>query len=161
MNTDDAKAMALSLMAKHGLKNFATYSATTNSWGGELWCFKFTNAKRRFGGCNTTTRTITLSKPLVELNDERHVRNTILHEIAHALAPKEVWHGPAWKRIALSIGCTGARLYGEDVIRPPAKWIGTCPNGHTTRRHRRLNQSCGRCNSKYDGRFRFVWTLAE
>lgn len=38
------------------------------------------------------------------------LRNTVLHEIAHLMAPG-AHHGPAWKRAALSIGCTAERCH--------------------------------------------------
>ena len=55
------------------------------------WQFKFDNSKRRFGQCvygrkyGLPYHMIKLSKPLVALNSEEQVRDTILHEIAHAL----------------------------------------------------------------------------
>ena len=47
----------------------------------------------------------------------REVRDTILHEIAHALAGAKARHGPAWKAIAKRLGATPkARAEeGEDV----------------------------------------------
>ena len=38
--------------------------------------------------------------------DPREVRDTILHEIAHALAGAKAKHGPAWKAIARRLGAT-------------------------------------------------------
>jgi hypothetical protein len=51
------------------------------------WSFQFDSAKLAFGKCNFTDRVISLSRHLVELNNEAEVRDTVLHEIAHALAP--------------------------------------------------------------------------
>lgn len=54
------------------------------------WCpeyrFRFDKATRRFGCCWGNLKLITLSKTLTEMNDESEVLNTILHEIAHAIA---------------------------------------------------------------------------
>ena len=72
MNLKDAEELALSLMRKHGLSH---------------WEFGFDRAKRRFGACNFSKKRISLSKYLTEVNEIEQVRDTILHEIAHALAP--------------------------------------------------------------------------
>jgi predicted SprT family Zn-dependent metalloprotease len=81
------------------------------------WQFRFDRATRRFGCCNHKSKTISLSTVLVGLNDKREVRDTILHEIAHALAgPKVRAHGREWREIALRIGCNGRRCYGDEVL---------------------------------------------
>jgi len=69
------------------------------------WSFGWHNAKRTFGTCNYCTRKISLSKPLTAIQTEKHVEDTILHEIAHALTPGS-GHGPEWKRQAILLGCT-------------------------------------------------------
>jgi predicted SprT family Zn-dependent metalloprotease len=143
-----AAEMAKELMAMHGLDD---------------WEFRFDNGKRRFGRCSPGSKLITLSIHLTHLNDEKEVCNTILHEIAHALAPKCAHHGPSWRRIAKSIGCTGDRCC-NDAITPPGKWVGSCSVcGYTlpNTRHRRSNISCGRCEPRgYDPQFRIVWTAS-
>jgi predicted SprT family Zn-dependent metalloprotease len=144
MKLNDAESLALDLMGKHGLHD---------------WQFKFDNALRRFGLCKTRIRVISLSKRLVELNEEPRVRDCILHEIAHALAPKDETHGSEWKRIAKSIGCDGKRCYDPDVVTPPSRWVGTCPAcGNTLKSIRRRRVSCGKCNPTFDRRFLLVWT---
>lgn len=72
MNLLEAKKMAEEEMKKHGLLE---------------WSFSFDNAIERFGSCRLTSKKISLSKKLIELNSIERVRNTLLHEIAHALAP--------------------------------------------------------------------------
>src|SRR5918993_2384857 len=81
MNLYEAAHLARSLMKEHGLDG---------------WAFGFDHARRRFGACNYTRRRITLSRPLVLLNGIDEVRDTILHEIAHALCPSDK-HGPRWR----------------------------------------------------------------
>jgi len=71
VGSNAARILAVTLMQQHGLVG---------------WTFKFDHARRRFGCCNFTRRTISLSRPLTFLNDDAEVRDTILHEIAHALA---------------------------------------------------------------------------
>jgi len=145
MDLESARKLAVDLVAAHGLA--------------PRWKFAFDRATRRFGNCDYTYRRITLSAPLTLLNDEAKVKDTILHEIAHALAPKGAGHGPAWKTIAQSIGCTPLRCYGEEVRMPSQKYVGVCPTCATTiSRSRRKRLSCGRCDRKFYPRHLFVWS---
>lgn len=147
MNLHDALLMAKQLMAEHGLNN---------------WNFKFDRAKVRFGLCSYKTQTISLSAELVSINDEAKVRDTILHEIAHALAPRGSNHNYEWQRVARSIGCTAMRCH--DATTPDAPWLLVCPNcDQRIKRFRRTNskRACKRCCDRYNyGRFteEFVMT---
>src|SRR5436190_12975378 len=85
------------------------------------WSFKFDRSKVSFGKCHYGKKQISVSRYLVELNGEDEVRDTILHEIAHALAPRGAGHGTAWRSVAKSIGCNGRRCYGAEVARPAPK----------------------------------------
>ena len=108
MNLYAARDLAQQLMRQHGLHD---------------WHFRFDHARRRFGSCRcgAGTKMITLSRPLTFLNDEPQVRDTILHEIAHALTPGD-GHGPRWKRKCVEIGANPQRTYGDDeVVSPPRK----------------------------------------
>lgn len=93
------------------------------------WKFKFDSAKRRFGQCNYSKRYISLSKPLTIANDEDEVRDTILHEIAHALTPGH-GHDHIWKSICRSIGANPQRCYTSEQVQgieaPYALYCPTC-----------------------------------
>lgn len=103
VDLDDATRLAFLYMRLHELDD---------------WQFRLDRATSRFGSCNHRCKTITMSRLLVTLNDKREVRDTILHEIAHALAgPKVRAHGREWREIALRIGCNGRRCYGGEVLR--------------------------------------------
>lgn len=67
------------------------------------WKFAFDNATRRMGLCNFTTRTISVSRHYAQHADEAHVRDTVLHELAHAFTPR-AGHGPRWKAMARKLG---------------------------------------------------------
>jgi predicted SprT family Zn-dependent metalloprotease len=127
------------------------------------WWFSFDNAKRRFGVCNFGLKKIGLSSHLVKLNDESHVRNTILHEIAHALVGRKHGHDAVWRAKAIEIGCDGNRCYSSEVTKPEARYIGVCPNGHTSRRHKKPNPkrliSCGKCCSTFNSDYLIKWSL--
>jgi len=123
------------------------------------WSFAFDRSKVRFGKCDYRRKQISLSRYLVELNGEEEIRDTILHEIAHALAPRGAGHGPVWRSLALSIGCNGRRCYGHEVARPAPKYRGTCPScRRVIYRHRRTVIACGRCAGVFDPKYVFDWS---
>lgn len=84
-------AMARSLMDEHGL--------------GE-WTFAFLEAERRLGDCNFEDRVIRIGRTHALDASDAEVRDTVLHEIAHALAGPEARHGALWKATARRIGAT-------------------------------------------------------
>ena len=131
-------------MAEHGLDD---------------WTFVFDRAVRRAGKCSYSTRTISLSSPLTRLHDEDEVRETILHEIAHALTPGE-GHSAVWRRMAVRIGSTGERCVDAEAPKVPGAWLGTCPAGHTTERHRAPQRvlSCLKCSRTFSWDAVFTWT---
>src|SRR4051794_26770877 len=106
MNLIEARNLARQLMDLHGLAD---------------WSFAYDRARRRFGSCRWRKKQITLSHPLTLLNTEAQVRDTILHEIAHALAPN-AGHGPKWKAACRRVGAKPARCYTDaDVVSPSRK----------------------------------------
>lgn len=146
MELHKAQELANELMQKHGIKE-------------KGWRFAFDNARRRFGSCKYRPKLITLSKQLTSLNDEYRVKNTILHEIAHALTPGH-HHDWVWKAKAREIGCDGDRCYsGEEVATPESKYIAICSGcGTTHKKHRKPTRasSCGHCSG---GRFNPTFKL--
>ena len=149
MNTDATRDLARALMDEHGLKD---------------WTLAFDRAKNRAGNCIRKQRTISLSKPLMSLWTTGQVRDTILHEIAHALTPDDRGHGREWRVMCRKIGADPTRTWGHDGERQiEGKHLGTCPSGHTIRRHRRSKArvSCSMCNSAgFDSRYLFTWKEA-
>ena len=114
MNLLLAQNLANELILEHKLKN---------------WTFRYDHARRRFGSCNFSKKEITLSKILTELNSPPAVRQTLIHEIAHALAGPRAAHGEKWKTIVLKLGGEPARCYSHTEIQlPPAKYTARCPH---------------------------------
>src|SRR5688572_3559603 len=77
------------------------------------WSLTFNKSTSRLGQCWHFQKTIVLS--LMHLNTASlpEMRDTILHEIAHALiGPDGNSHGEKWKQKALEIGCT-SEVCGE------------------------------------------------
>lgn len=127
------------------------------------WTFAFDNAKKRAGACDYTRRRITVSRYLSARYDDETNRQTLLHEVAHALAGARAGHGAAWKRVAQELGYTGGVTHRGETAVELAPWVGVCPAGHVAYRHRRATRpvSCARCAPTYDARFVFEWRRRE
>ncbi len=135
VDLDDARDLGRTLLRQHGL--------------GE-WSLVFDRAKRRAGSCRYADRTLTLSTPLTLLYDEAEVRDTLLHEIAHALAGPQHGHDEVWRATARRVGCSAQRCVSPDAPRVPGDWQGRCPQGHTAERYRRPTRLllCSRCRQR-------------
>ena len=113
MDLRDAYALAEHLLDHHGLRD---------------WQVAYDSAKRRAGVCRFRDRTIGLSAPLTALHSEDDVRDTILHEIAHALAGPRHGHdatGAGWRR-ASAAAASGASPPTRRGSRPPG-WASARP----------------------------------
>lgn len=88
--------------------------------------FKWDRSVRRFGLCSQRQQFISMSEKLTLLNNEEQFLDTLLHEISHALSPRDSHHNHQWKKIAQSIGCSGERCYSNGVITPKATWQLIC-----------------------------------
>ena len=82
MDLRDAFAMAEYLLEVHGLDD---------------WDVSYNSAKRRAGICHFAEQTLGLSAPLTAVHSEEDVRDTILHEIAHALVGPAHAHDATWR----------------------------------------------------------------
>ncbi len=129
----------------------------------ESWTFAFDNAKRRAGACDYTRKRITVSRYLAARYDDETNRQTLLHEIAHALAGARAGHGSGWKRTALALGYTGGVTHHGETATELAPWVGVCPAGHVAYRHRKATRptSCAKCSRRFDERHLFTWTRRE
>jgi predicted SprT family Zn-dependent metalloprotease len=128
-----ARELATQLMAQHGLTE---------------WQFVFNANKRRAGVCRYPVRgrpgRIALSKHYVLRNPADEVRDTILHEIAHALVGSGHGHDEVWKARCVAVGARPERCYGEAVEMPKGKWRATCGGcGKEHDRHRRPKRLTG------------------
>lgn len=72
--------------------------------GLEHWALLFSAGQRSLGACRSRDKTILLSRHHALNANSKEVKDTVLHEIAHALAGPKAGHGPVWKEIASRIG---------------------------------------------------------
>lgn len=114
MELQGARELMDAALAQHGLDELG-------------WQGRFDEAKKRFGICKMREKIISLSRPLVLLNPEDEVRDTILHEIAHALAwerhRENCHHDARWRRICKEIGARAVATYDDEVAQPDLPWV--------------------------------------
>jgi len=92
---DEAKAIAHEVMDEHGLRQ-------------DGWRFEWDRATSRFGQCRYNHRAISMSAVMTVHRTADEVRQTMIHEAAHALTKGEN-HNRVWLAKARSMGYTGAR----------------------------------------------------
>lgn len=100
------------------------------------WTFDFDRATTREGLCDYAKKRITYSGPILPHRTREEFRQTMLHEIAHAMTPGAK-HGPAWKAMARKLGYTGSRTADANAgIRAVQKEremkrdVGYAPDGY-------------------------------
>jgi predicted SprT family Zn-dependent metalloprotease len=143
---NEIEKLAKEMMQSHGLLN---------------WRFAWNNTRASFGKCKHGSRMIELSRILSPLRPMDEVKNTILHEIAHALVGGGHGHDMAWRYKFVSIGGNGKRCSStanidmEQVKTSGINYAGTCVNGHTVVRYRmpKRESSCAICSSRFDRRY--------
>ena len=145
MDLDAACRLGRELLDLHGLSG---------------WTLVLDRAKRRAGVCRHARREIGLSAPLTALHPEAEVRDTLLHEIAHALVGPRHGHDEVWRAAAHRIGCTGQRCTDPQVPGVEGDWVGSCPAGHRVTRHRRPSRpgSCVTCFRGFSADHLLTWT---
>lgn len=127
------------------------------------WSFGFDSAKRRVGACHFANKRITVSRYLVPLLDDDDIHQTLLHEVAHALAGPTAGHNRSWLNIARGLGYEGGVRHHSPGAIEVAPWVGSCPNGHEVYRFKRpgRDMSCSRCSRTFNPAFVFRWQHRE
>ena len=145
MDLTQARELAATLMTRHRLTG---------------WRLVFDDAKTRAGVCRPDRREIGLSRALTHLHSPEQVTDTVLHEIAHALAGPGHGHDRKWRLIAQRIGCSGERCMPPDAPTIDGDWVGTCAAGHRTTAHRRpvRVRSCLGCSPTFNVSALITWT---
>jgi len=122
MDLEMARIKATILMHEHGLLAAG-------------WKFDFSRGKKTLGLCSYSNRTIFLSRHFAEINSwDPEMKDTVLHEIAHALVGHKHGHDWFWKMKCREIGANPNRLAtGEGLVapkrNPEKKYKATCSCG--------------------------------
>lgn len=137
------------------------------------WKIKWGKSKKNYGLCYYSKKLIVLSEFLFQrLEDKRNMVNTVLHEVAHAIAgyktvlirgkKKTKHHTKEWKDACILVGarperCSSASL--DDNLED-YKYTLVCPECGTTHSQSRMpkyKESCAKCQPKfYDEKYRFT-----
>ena len=128
----EVAAEAERLMSRHGLTG---------------WSFQFEDASKQAGVCVFGLNVIGLSRLYCLHATDPQVRDTILHEIAHALVGPKHNHDAAWKAAARSIGCVGDRCHKVEFA--PPRYIARCITcGWAVKRNvRKRGATCKACRT--------------
>ncbi len=136
----EVESLAHRLIARH----------QTTSGLGRTWRFDFALSSSRAGACNERDRRIELSVSYCLRATRAEIRDTLLHEIAHAIVGVGHRHDAAWKAKAREIGCSADRCHRVSHTIP--RWVGACGcRRHFRQRlHRRLRRGaiCASCQSR-------------
>jgi hypothetical protein len=146
-------------VTSHETIQFANLLLTQSGLKDLGWKFRINSNRSRLGVCRFRTRYIEISQYHLT-SPATEIRNTILHEIAHALVGPQHGHGPVWKAKAREIGCTGERCGKMDA---PSRYVGVCPKCNIEVKRNRLTEglraathvSCGASRAR--GEF-IKWT---
>lgn len=106
MNTKEAQAMAEEMIKKHGLDG---------------WRFRYLMDEKNLGLCTYKGQVITLSLQWTKNGEERIVKNTVLHEVSHALnwvRNRQTGHNESWKKICREIGAKPQQFHTETKLPP-------------------------------------------
>lgn len=127
------RAESRTLLDSHGLKE---------------WEFGFNANVRRAGVCfypyGTEPGRIELSIHFAAKNSDAEVRDTLLHELAHALVGPGHGHDAVWKAKCRAIGASPVACYGDEIDMPLGRWRATCAGCATEfDRHRRPGRADG------------------
>ena len=117
------------------------------------WTFGLADTKRRLGVCNYRTKRIEIAEYYARNSPPEMVLDTLLHEIAHAIAGHAARHGPAWKAVASRLGATPRACESTNrAVTKPGDWQATCPACEKTFHFYRRPKSLGGYRCKCEAR---------
>jgi hypothetical protein len=159
----EIEVMALDLLKKH----LGNHKSLCGEW---LVKFKWDQCQSRMGLCDGIATygrvvTVSLSLPIAEANPIQVSKDTILHEIAHALTFSGKTHGKEWKAKCVEIGALPERTTAGIIIPEyhGKTYTYVCPKcrcKHTRKRRRNTSFACTPCcklynNGKYTPDYQF------
>lgn len=124
--------------------------------GLKFWKLEYKSMYRRLGICKYAPKTIVLSKEFVEQGTDEQIKDTILHEIAHALTQGH-HHDQVWKAKCIEIGGNGMRKCNTGLTLLKSGWAYVCPNNcfgtvvrkRAPKHHILFGVRCASCKTEY------------
>ena len=103
--------------------------------------FEFGGYKKTLGKCYHWPKKVTVGKTYAQDNDKELVINTLIHEIAHAVAGPNHGHDKTWKKI-----------FKELLIKynQPVQYIGAKAKKNVINNHSKYKIFCEDCNANYN-----------
>jgi hypothetical protein len=146
VDLQELEAIASQELMRHGLRG---------------WTFGLANTKRRLGVCKYRTKRIEIAEYYALNSPRESVLDTLLHELAHAIAGPSARHGPAWKAVAIRLGATPrACETSREAVVKPGDWQATCPackeTVHFYRTPKSLSGYRCRCEARSPLMFEFM-----
>jgi predicted SprT family Zn-dependent metalloprotease len=149
-------------------KILRVWAREQEKWGLEDWKLVFSNQRRHLGYCKPRRRIISLSLAFMNANPYPVMKDTLLHEIAHAIHYIETGktnHDNGWREVARRVGCRPERCAPVDgLVMPRGKYVGVCPvcrkAVHFYRKVRR-SYSCNDCTNGYDSKYKLKMMTTE
>lgn len=131
-------------------------------WGLRDWELKLSHQRRHLGYCRPMRKTISVSLPYMKKNPFHIMKDTLLHEIAHAIhfiETGKMGHDNGWKDVARRVGCAPLRCASvAGLVVPDGKYKGVCRScGKTVQFYRKVRRSysCSVCSPRrYDPRYK-------
>ena len=167
----DLEKMQAHLAREFNIEKQAAHLLTQHGLAQKGWTFAWNKRNKAFGLCNYLTKTIELSTPLFALTTDTSAFDTLLHELAHALAPRGAGHGPKWRAACRLVGANPVRTKSaaqamtaenEAIHTASFKYTATCPRcGYSFGQSRAVKATtcCGKCHKREQGiMVRFVTT---
>ena len=136
------------------------------------WSVTTNKRKTSFGTCSYTKKEIQLSEYKLPVMTDAGIKDTIFHEIAHALCPGH-HHDRVWKMKCIELGGDGKSRHGAEKFKGGeegmriaaekiAKYTLTCPVcGAVYYKNRRPanSSSCGKHGRRcYDPKYKLILT---
>lgn len=136
------------------------------------WTVVSNRRKKAFGVCSYRKKEIQLSSIVVPYMTNEAIKDTILHEIAHALCPRQ-YHNHVWRAKCIELGGNGERC-GDDtnysdgnegrlnMLEKVSKYSLSCPTCGIVSYKQRMSKrsfSCANHGGGYDPKYKLVVAL--
>ena len=149
-------SIARNLMTQHGFGHLElTLSNSKRTLGRCFYKYDFTQHKH-------VAHRIDLSRIWMSRVDEAQVRDTVLHELAHAVAGHAAGHGSEWKAAARRLGANPKRTsdlpadFVLEIKQEVANYRAECTNCDNIYYFHRLTKNwqhnryrCGKCSGAF------------